>query len=67
MKATKRFTASAIKVYSKSNATYKISFDTLEEAVAHVKKEKELHPRSKKFNPMVKDCVKNISFNALYL
>lgn len=57
MKATKRFTASEIVTYRLSNYTKVVSFDTLEEAIAHVKKERELHPRSTKFNPCIKDTV----------
>jgi hypothetical protein len=70
MATQKRFTSTAIKVYSQSNTTYVVSFDTLEEAIAHVKNEKVLHPRSKKFNPMVRDTQAekvNKYFNALYL
>lgn len=57
MKATKRFTAIEIVTYRLSNSTKVVSFDTLEEAIAHVTKERELHPRSKKFNPCIKDTV----------
>ena len=57
MKATKRFTAIEIVTYRLSNSTKVVSFDTLEDAIAHVTKEKELHPRSKKFNPCIKDTV----------
>lgn len=56
MKATtKRFTASEIVVYRMSNSTKVVSFDTLQEAVEHVTKQRELHPRSKKFNLCIKD------------
>lgn len=55
MKTTKRFSASQIVEYRKSNTTKRVDFDTLEEAVEHVKKERELHPRSKKFDPVVID------------
>ena len=57
MKAIKRFTASEIVVYRLSSSTKVVSFDTLEEAIVHVTKERELHPRSKKFNPCIKDTV----------
>lgn len=57
MKTSKRFTASEIVTYRLSNSTRQISFDTIEEAQAHVEKERELHPRSKKFNRMVFDTV----------
>lgn len=70
MATQKRFTTTAIKVYSQSNRAYEVSFDTLEEAIAHVKHEKLLHPRSKKFNPMVRDTEAEKGsnwFNALYL
>jgi len=70
MATAKRFTTTAIKVYSQSNTTYVVSFDTLEEAIAHVKNEKVLHPRSKKFNAMVRDTQAEKGsnwFNALYL
>ena len=55
MKATKRFTATEIVTYRLSSSIKVVSFDTLEDAVAHVTKERELHPRSKKFNPCIKD------------
>ena len=51
----KRFTTTGIKVYRLSNSTYQISFDTIEEAKSFIKKEKEEHPRSKKFNPYIWD------------
>lgn len=60
MKAkTKRFTAIEIVTYRLSNSTKVVSFDTLEEAVEHVAKQRELHPRSKKFNPCIKDTIEN--------
>ena len=55
MKAQKRFQTTGIKVYRLSNSTYQISFDTLEEAKSFIEKEKEEHPRSKKFNPLIWD------------
>ena len=55
MKATKRFTAIEIVTYRLSNSTKVVSFDTLQEAINHVTKQLELHPRSKKFNPCIKD------------
>ena len=61
MTTTKRFKTTGIKTYSQSNATYLISFDTLEEAVKFVESEKEKHPRSKKFNPYIFDSVENKS------
>ena len=51
----KRFTTTGIKVYRLSNSTYQISFDTLEEAKSFIEKEKEEHPRSKKFNAYIFD------------
>ena len=58
MKATvKRFTTTAIKNYRLSNTTCTVSFDTIEEAKSHVESERQLHPRSKKFNPVVLDTV----------
>ena len=51
----KRFTTTGIKVYRLSNSTYQISFDTIEEAKSFIEKEKEEHPRSKKFNPYILD------------
>lgn len=65
MKATKRFTTSEIVTYRLSSSIKSVSFDTLDEAVSHVKNEKKLHPRSKKFNPMIKDTVENKSYNGL--
>ena len=57
--STKRFTAIEIVTYRLSNSTKVVSFDTLDEAIAHVCNEKKLHPRSKKFNPCIKDTVEN--------
>ena len=57
MKATKRFSTTEIRTYRKSNSTALVSFDTIEEARAHVEKERELHPISKKFNSRVFDTV----------
>jgi len=51
----KRFSTTGIKTYRLSNATYQISFDTIEEAKSFIEKEKEEHPRSKKFNPLIWD------------
>ena len=67
MKATKRFTASEIVTYRLSNATKQVSFDTLEEADKHVKKERDLHPRSKKFNAQIIDTVEKKSYNGLHI
>ena len=55
MKAQKRFQTTGIKVYRLSNSTYQISFETIEEAKSFIEKEKEEHPRSKKFNPLIWD------------
>jgi hypothetical protein len=57
MKASKRFQTTIIKVYRKSNTTTKVSFDTLQEAIDCVNNERELHPRSKKFNPCIFDTL----------
>ena len=59
MKATttKRFTTTEIATYRKSNSTRKVSFDTVEEVKAHIARERQLHPRSKKFNPYYFDTV----------
>jgi hypothetical protein len=57
MKTSKRFTTTEIVSYRKSNTTKQVSFDTIEEAKNHVEKERELHPRSKKFNQIVIDTV----------
>ena len=57
----KRFRTTEIVTYRKSNSTKVVSFDTIEEATAHVYKEKQLHPRSKKFNPIVFDSVEKKS------
>ena len=58
---TKRFTTTEIVTYSKSNTTRLVSFDTIEEAIAHVEKEYKLHPRSKKFNHYINDTQRPIS------
>ena len=61
MKTTKRFQTTGIKNYRLSNATYQVSFDTFEEAVKFVENEREKHPRSKKFNPFIRDNEKKVS------
>ena len=66
MSATKRFTTTEIVTYRLSNRTKVVSFDTIEEAKAHVCNEKNLHPRSKKFNSMIFDTVEKIRINGLY-
>ena len=67
MKAkNKRFTTTGIKVYRLSNSTYQISFDTLEEAKSFIEKEKEEHPRSKKFNPLIWDSKERKSIHYIY-
>lgn len=65
MKAIKKFIASEIVEYRKSNSTKQVSFDTLEEAINHVKKERELHPRSKKFDPIIIEHGTGKRINAL--
>lgn len=67
MKATKRFTAIEIVTYRLSNSTKVVSFDTLEEAAAHVKKQRDLHPRSKKFNARIFDTIEKKSYNGLHI
>ena len=62
MKASKRFTTSEIVTYRSSNSVRQVSFDTIEEAKAHVEKERGLHPRSKKFNPRIIDTSAKKSF-----
>lgn len=57
MKTQKRFTATEIVNYRLSNSRRLVSFDTIEEAMAHVEKERVLHPRSKKFSPVIYDSV----------
>ena len=66
MKAQKRFQTTGIKVYRLSNSTYQISFDTLEEAKSFIEKEKEEHPRSKKFNPLIWDSKERKSIHYKY-
>ena len=46
-----------IKTYRLSNTTYQISFGTIEEAKAFIENERDEHPRSKKFNPIIWDNV----------
>ena len=53
--ATLRFTTTEIVTYSKSNGTKNVSFATLDEAIKHVFNQDDLHPRSKKKNPMIQD------------
>ena len=65
-KKNKRFTTTGIKVYRLSNATYQISFDTIEEAKSFIEKEKEEHPRSKKFNPYIWDSKEQRSIHYKY-
>lgn len=62
MKTSKRFTTTEIVTYRLSNTTKRVSFDTIEEAQAHVEKQRELHPRSKKFNSIVIDTVERKSY-----
>ena len=63
MTTTKRFQTTGIKTYRLSNATYQVSFDTIEEAKSFIEKEKEEHPRSKKFNPIIWDNVEKRCFH----
>ena len=65
-KKNKRFTTTGIKVYRLSNSTYQISFDTIEEAKSFIEKEKEEHPRSKKFNPLIWDSKERKTINYKY-
>jgi hypothetical protein len=62
MKTTKRFTASEIVTYRLSNSVKLVSFDTKKEAKKHIEKERELHPRSKKFSDVVVDTKTNKRF-----
>ena len=59
MKATKRFSTTEIATYRLSNSRRNVSFDTFQEAIDHVIRERDLHPRSKKFNPFITDNVEN--------
>lgn len=47
------FTASKIVTYRMSNATVRVTFSSLKDAVAHVNSELKLHPRSKKFDRII--------------
>lgn len=62
MKTSKRFTTSEIVNYRLSNSVKQVSFDTIEEAQAHVEKQRELHPRSKKFNQTVIDTLERKAY-----
>jgi hypothetical protein len=53
----KRFIATELVTYSRSNATKCVSFETLEEAAAFQLDQKKKHPRSKKITPTVWDSV----------
>lgn len=55
MTTKKRFSTTGIKTYRLSNATYDVSFDTIEEAKSFIENERNEHPRSKKFNPYIWD------------
>ena len=55
----KRFIATVIVTYSRSNTTRRVSFDTFDEAKAVVEEQRKKHPRSKKFNGYVFDSVEN--------
>ena len=57
MKTSKRFKTTEIATYRISNSARVVSFDTIEEAQAHVERERKLHPRSKKCNSNVFDSV----------
>ena len=63
MKTTKRFTATGIVTYRLSNSIKTVGFDTLKDALDHVLRERELHPRSKKFNPFIRDTKENKSIH----
>ena len=62
----KRFSTTGIKTYRLSNTTYQISFDTIEEVKNFIEKEKEEHPRSKKFNPYIWDSKERRSIHYKY-
>ena len=62
----KRFSTTGIKTYRLSNTTYQISFDTIEEVKNFIEKEKEEHPRSKKFNPYIWDSKERRSTHYKY-
>ena len=66
MKTIKRFQTTGIKTYRLSNATYQVSFDTLEEAQAFVENERNEHPRSKKFNPYIYDSIEKKRIHYCY-
>lgn len=56
MKATvKRFRTLELVTYRLSNSTKVVSFDTEKEAVEFAKKQRELHPRTKKLTNTVWD------------
>ena len=55
MTTTKRFQTTGIRTYRLSNATYQVSFDTIEEAKSFIENERNEHPRSKKFNQYLFD------------
>lgn len=55
MEATKRFSTTKVVSYSMSNTATVVSFGTLQEAIDHVMKENELHPRSRKVNNYITD------------
>lgn len=48
-----------IVTYRLSNTTRRVYFDEFEDAKDLVEAERELHPRSKKFNPFVFDNLEN--------
>ena len=55
----KRYSTTMIVTYRKSNSTKVMYFDEFEDAKDLVEAERELHPRSKKFNPFVFDNLEN--------
>ena len=66
MTTEKRFSTTGIKTYRLSNTTYGISFDTIEEAKSFIEKERNEHPRSKKFNPYIWDNQEQRSIHYKY-
>ena len=55
----KRYSTTELVVYSMSNTTRTVYFDTLEEAMDFARKQREAHPRTKKLNGAVYDHLDN--------
>ena len=61
----KRYSTTELVVYSMSNSTRTVYFDTLEEAMVFARKQREAHPRTKKLNGAVYDRLDNKYYHVI--